>query len=150
MNGDIRLKVFNKCHYDIGVTLTTGLSTNIRSGSFAVLTVNDILYIESICARKKFFSSGMLSVVDDNGKELTLEDLGGYTDTYAEKHFDEDEITAYLRKSAAKLGEWLDTIEDPSELHAIWEVAKGMDLPASKVKLIQAKIPEKDLLKEDE
>lgn len=153
MNGDQRYRVYNRCNYDIGVTLTTGLTTNIRSGSFAVLSANDILYIESICNRKKFFSAKMLVPVDDNGKDLTLEDVGGFTDTYTEessKHYNADEITEYLNKPYKSFKAWIDKIEDPVELHAIWEVGKELDLPASKVKVLQAKMPNRDLLDEDE
>lgn len=149
--GDTRLRVYNRCNCDIGVALTTGLTTNIRTGSFAVLSVNDILYIESICRKKKFFSSKMLVAVDESGKDLTLEEIGGFTDTYSPKHYNTDEITTNLHKSAAKLKEWLADIDDPAEIHAILEVAKTMDdLSQSKLKLLQAKIPGRDLLKEDE
>lgn len=146
MNGDQRYRVFNRCKHDIGVMLSTGMTTNIRSGSFAVLSANDILYIESICNRKKFFSSGMLVAVDDNGKDMTLEDVGGFTDSYTEKHYDDEEIKTNLKKPFKAFESWLKKIDDPVELHSIWEIGKAMNLPASKLKVLQAKIPNKDLL----
>lgn len=149
MNGDTKIRVYNRCNYDIGVTLTSGQKPNIRKGSFLPMTVDDILYIESIARGRKPFSSKML-VPEMDGKELTLEDLGGYTDTYAEKHYGEDEIRANLNKSAKSIEGWLETIEDPVELHAIKEVAEAMDLPRSKLKVVQAKLPNEDLLAPEE
>ena len=146
MDGTTRIRVYNRCNYDIGVTLTSGQKPNIRKGSFLPLSVDDILYIESIARGRKPFSSKELVPVSDAGKDLTLEDLGGYTDTYAEQHFSKDEIMANLKKPFKAVENWLNKIEDPVELHAIAEVAVKMDLPGSKLKLVQAKIPSVDLL----
>ena len=138
-------RVYNRCGYDIGVTLTSGQQPIIRAGSFLPLSVNDILYLETIArGKKKPFSSRELVPVSDDGKDLTLEDLGGYTDTYSEKHFGEEEISANLKKSAKQIEVWLSGIEDTIELHAILEIAEKMDLPNSKMKLIKAKLPDTD------
>ena len=150
MNGDLRYRVYNRCKHDIGVYISNGQqSLNIKSGSFAVLSVNDILYIESICGKRKFFSGKMLVPVDDSGKDLTLEDIGGFTDESAPVHHDDKEIEANLKKPFAAFKSWISKIDDPVELHQIWEVGKTMDLPASKVKLLNAKMPNRDLLRED-
>ena len=149
INGDMKVRVENRCNYDIGVTLTSGQKPNIRAKSFLPLSVDDVLYIESIARGRKPFSSGQLVAVV-NGKDVALEDLGGYTDTYAEKHFSETEIQENLSKSAKVIETWLASIEDPVELHAISECAKAMDLPRSKMKVVQAKIPNIDLLSADE
>lgn len=148
MDGNKVFRVFNRCNYDIGVTLTSGQQPNIRRGSFLPLSVNDILYIESIARRRRPFSSGELVAVTDEGKDLRLEDLGGYEDTYTTKHFSKDEISANLRKSAKQVDAWLSTIDDPVELHAIREVAEEMDLPSSKLRILQEKMPDIDLLRE--
>jgi len=143
MDGTKRFRVFNRCGYDIGITLMNGQQPVIRSGSFLTISVDDILYLESIArGKKKPFSSRELVAVTDDGKDLTLEDLGGYTDTYSEKHFGEEEISANLKKSAKQIESWLADIEDPIELHAILDKAKEMDLSTSKMKLILAKLPE--------
>ena len=151
MNGDQRFRVYNRTNHDIGVTLASGLSTNIRTGSFAVLSVNDILYVESICNRRKFFSAKDLVPVADDGKELTLEDIGGYTDEYAaeNRHYSAEEIAAKLTKPYKAFEAWIKNIDDPVELHAIWEVGKDMDLTASKLKMLQNKIPNVNLLENE-
>lgn len=143
MDGMKVFRVYNRCGYDIGITLTSGQQPIIRAGSFLPMSVNDILYLESVArGRKKPFSSKELVPVSDDGKDLTLEDLGGYTDTYSEKHFSEEEISANLKKSAKQIEAWLDGIEDLIELHTIRDVAEAMDLPNSKMKLVKAKLPE--------
>ena len=148
MDGMKVFRVYNRCNYDIGITLTSGQQPIIRHGSFLPMTVNDILYVESIARGRKPFSSGELVVVSDDGKDLTLEDLGGYTDSFTAKHYDKDEISANLKKSAKNIEAWLADIDDPIELHAIADVAKEMDLPTSKMKLILAKLPEADVFGE--
>ena len=150
MDGTALFRVYNNTNYDIGITLTSGQKPVIRHGSFLPLSVNDILYIESTALRSKPFSSKILVVKDNNNKEMSLEDLGGFTDPYAKKHFDADEIAANLEKSTKAVAAWLKTIDDPVELDAIRDMAEKMDLPGSKLKLIQAKVPNKNLLEPDE
>jgi len=152
MDGSKTFNVFNKCAYDIGVILMSGMHVNIAAGKFISLTVNDIKYIEGLCDRRKFFSSGMLAIVDDDGKEHTLEDIGGFTDTYTvenQKHYSDEEIESYLKKPYKAFEAWLKKVDDLSELHAIIEVAKRVDLPASKLKALQSRVPNRDLLNED-
>lgn len=150
MNGDKRFRVYNRCKYDIGITLMSGQQPSIKAGSFLSLTVDDILYIESICQKRKFFSSKMLVPVGEDGKDLSLEDLGGYEDENALPHMNDEEIISALKKPLKSFESWLNKIDDPEELHAVYMVAKEMDLPASKLKILKAKAPNKDWLGEDE
>lgn len=150
MDGDKKLRVYNRCKYDIGVALTSGQKPNIKAGSFQLLSINDIFFIESNCQRRKFFSSRMLVPVSDDGCDLTLEDLGGYSDADATAHMDDEEILAGLKKNLKAFETWLDEIKDPEELHAVYLVARNMDLPASKLKILKAKAPNKDWLGEQE
>lgn len=151
MNGDTRVRVYNRCKHDIGVYVSNGQqSINIKAGNAPVsLAVNDVLYIEGICNRKKYFSSGMLVIESNDGKPLTLEDIGGFTDQSAEVHHETKEIEANLKKSLSAFKTWISGIEDPVELHEIWEVGKKMDLPASKLKILSSKMPNRDLLDEE-
>lgn len=141
-------RVYNRCKHDIGVSLMSGMQTNIKAGSFKVLSVDDIQYIESICNGTKFFSSKMQVAVDKEGKDVPFEKIGIYEDDNVTPHMNDDEITAQLRKSVKQIEAGLQHIEDPAELHAIYMVAKNMDLPASKLKILKAKIPAKEWLED--
>lgn len=144
MNYDQRYRVFNKCKYDIGVQTLNGLHMNIRAGSFQMLTANDILYIESICVHRKFFSEKMLVAVDETGKELDLNTLGIVKDESTPVHMTDIEISAMLKKTAKQIEAWLENIDDPAELHAIYEVAKKADITSAKMKILHDKMPDKE------
>lgn len=148
MDGEKRYRVFNRCKYDIGVYLINGQSLNIKAGNFQLLSVNDILFIDGMCSNSKFFSSKQLVAVDESGKELTLEELGGYPDDTVEQHLNDEEIIAELKKPVKALEAWLNNINTSEELHAVYLVAKDMDLASSKLKILKAKIPNKDWLGE--
>ena len=45
---------------------------------------------------------------------------------------------------------WLDDIKEPYLLDAIFDVAMTMDLPASKLQLLQERMPEKEFIKTEE
>jgi len=141
MDGSKTFRVYNKCNFDIGITLTSGQQPIIRKGSFLPLSTNDILYIESVAAVRKPFSSRMLVAVGDDGKELKLEDLGGYTDTFVQKHYDDNEIKLKLQMPAKQVEKWLEKVEDPIELDGIIKIAEQMDLPNSKMRLLREKAP---------
>ena len=150
INNNTVFRVYNNTHYDIGITLSTDQKRVIRAGTFLPnVSVEDILYIEdnSNC---KPFSSKLLLVKNSNEEIFSLEDLGGYTNPYAETHFSAEEIAANLDKSAKAIANWLKDINDPIELDAIRAMADKMDLPASKLKVIQAKIPNRSVLESDE
>lgn len=146
---DIRYRVKNMCRYDIGVRLTNGLSVMIAAGSFQMLTADDIAYIESICTVNKFFSQRMLVPYDSNGNEVPLDKLGMYVAEETVQHLDDADIVAMLKQSPKKIEAWLADIDDPAELGAISAVAKTMDLTASKLKVINAKMPYNDILEDE-
>lgn len=141
-------RVFNRCKYDIGVTLISGRQMTIKAGSFQLMTANDILYIESICRLNKFFSQKMLVPVDDEGNDIEMDQLGMHPDDSLPVHMDDEQIAAMLKQNAKKIEEWISGIEDPAELHAIYDVAMKLDLPQSKLKILNSKMPEKDFIEE--
>lgn len=141
-------RVNNRCKHDIGVTLMNGMQYNIKAGSFQMLSAMDIQYIESICNNTKYFASKMLVAVDKDGKDVDFEKIGIYVEEDTPVHMNDNEISALLRKSAKQIEAGLSDIDDPAELHAIYMVAKDMDLPASKLKVLKAKIPAKEWLED--
>ena len=153
MDGNQMFRVFNKCKYDIGVNLLSGQGVNIPAGKFIIMSVNDILHVEGICSKRKFFSAGMLVPTTDDGKELALEELGGYTDAYTQenqKHLSDEEILQNLKKNNKQFEAWVNKIEDLSELDSVIAVAKKNDVSTSKLKILQQRVPDRDLLDSDD
>lgn len=148
MDAEQRFRVYNKCKYDIGVKTINGMNLNIKAGSFQLLTVNDILFIESMCRANKFFSAKMLVIVDDTGKEIALETIGLAKDESVQEHMSDNEIYAMLKKNNKQIEAWLSNIDDKAELHNIFMVAKTADISSSKLKILHDKMPDKDWLDE--
>lgn len=141
-------RVWNKCKHAIGVQLLNGRSLSIRPGSFQLLSMADIQYIESICRSVRYFSSKMLVPTNERGEELDLSELGVAVYGDEKVHMNDDEISAMLKKSVKQIEAWLENIEDPAELHAIFLKAKELDLSAAKLKVLSAKMPTKNFLGE--
>lgn len=146
ISGDQRYRVYNRCNYDIGVRLLNGVELNIKAGGFQLLTVNDILFVESSSPKKKFFSKKLLVPVGDDNKDVSIDSFGLVEDEVS--HLTEDEINTVLKQSVKKIESWIDNIDDASELDAIYKVAVEMELPLSKIKVLKQKMPEKDWLDE--
>lgn len=145
-----RYRVINKCKFDIGVTLENGQNVIIKAGSFQLLKADDIAYIESICAHVKYFAKRWLVACDTKGNEVSLEQLGAYIEEDPHPHLSDEEIQKLLKKPAKQIKAYLEAVEDPFELHAIADVGSKMNLTADKIKVIQEKVPNMDLLVEDE
>lgn len=147
-------RISNECKYDIGVKTTNGLEVNIPAGSnYVRLSVEDIYRIEGMCHKRKVFSAGMLVPVSDDGKKLTLEDLGAHTDSYTvenQKHLSDEEILQNIKKPNKAFEAWVRKIEDLSELESVIAVAKANDISASKLRILQSMVPDRDLLDIDE
>lgn len=150
MDGEKKYRVYNKCTYDIGITLMSGQQPNIKAGSFIMISVNDILFIEGNAKRKPFSAKMLVAVDPDTSKETALEDLGGFVDENTTPHLDDEEIMSELRKSAKSIDAWLGGIDSPEELHAVYAASRQMDLPQSKLKILSKYMPTKDFLEEEE
>lgn len=143
---DVRYRVVNKCKHDIGIVTVNGQGLNIRPNSFALLSADDILFIESLCRIDKYFSKKMLVPYNTKGEEVPLEEIGLYKDETVVEHLDDQQIETMLKSPLKKFETWIEGVEDPAELHAIYEVAKNMELTSSKLKILAAKMPEKDFI----
>ena len=141
-------RVYNRCKHIIGVQLVNGRSLMIRPNSFQMLSAEDIAYIESVCRTVRYFSSKILVPTDNHGNEIPLEEFGIPVYEGDAVHMNDNEINAMLKKPVKQVEAWLNNIEDPAELHAIFLEAKKMDLSAAKLKLLTAKMPNKDFLGE--
>lgn len=143
-------RVYNKCKFDIGATLANQQQIVIKAGAFQLMTADDIVYIESICSRTKYFAKRWLVPMDQDGKEVSAEELGTYIQTDEHPHLSDEEAKALLSKSAKEVKAYLEEEDDPNELHSIATVAKDMNLTADKLKVLKKKVPNMDLFVEDE
>ena len=141
-------RVTNKCKFDIGVSLPNNQSIIIRAGNFQLLTADDIAFIENNCRKKKFFAKRMLVPYDKTGVEVPLDQLGAYVDPDPAPHLSDEEIENMLKSPIKKIEAWIKDIDDPVELSAIVAVAKTMDLTAGKLRLLQDKLPDVNLIGE--
>lgn len=148
---DKLVRVRNNMRYAIGVKLLSGAERTIMPGSFTMLSQDDIEYINSLSVpQKRPFTTGRLSVeTDTETKEMLDEALEVGAEGY-EAFETREEIENKLAKSSAKaIKEWISEIQSKDFLFEIGEAAKSMDLPASKVKVIQEFIPYADLIDEE-
>lgn len=147
MANDVKYRVWNRAKFNIGVKLMNGFEYNITPGSFILMTADDILHIETRYPTVGLFRKKYLVPMDEHGVEFDLSQVG-MPPIADDAHQTDDEIIAMLKGSLKKIETWVSGITDQTELHAIYEVAKEADLPASKIKLLKKYIPDKDWLDE--
>lgn len=136
-----KYRVYNICPYTIGVHLLNGQSIAIRSGNFQLLSIDDVMFIENA---SRIFSKHELVIKDEQNKEVELSTIGLYEDTTVEKHMTDDQIAVVLKSSVKKIEAWLENVNDPATLYQVGEVAKKLDLPTSKMKILEAKVPDNE------
>lgn len=139
MNDKIVLR--NPQKFDIGIiTPDKPLGVNIRPGSFALVTQNELNYIASTCT---LLQRGMLRVDEDNSE--AMQELG--IDQATDPHFIKDEeIQKKLSGTVKKVREWLATIDEEYILDRVYDVAMTMNLSMDKIKALKERMPNKDFL----
>ena len=130
-----RAKVTNCTKYAIGVRLINGIERNFPAGSSLRLPKEDIEYIMSI-APSLFAVPCQLRVEDEELNELAGIDLSVENLTT-----DEAVIEKKLKGSIGAMKTWIEPITQKHML-AIYQVAKKLDLPVSKMKILKEKMPE--------
>lgn len=135
-----RIKVYNRQKFNIGIKLPSkpdGL--NIAPGSFTYMTRDDIEYLMSL---SNLFQKGYLR--EEEGSNVVAE---AGIDTVNDPNFMSDaEIEKKLGASAKKVGEWLDTVDSEHTLDRIFDVAMNMNLPMNKLKVLNEKMPDRNIL----
>lgn len=133
---DKRAKVTNCTKYAIGVRLINGIERNFPAGSSLRLPKEDIEYIMSI-APSLFAVPCQLRVDDEELNELAGIDLSVENLTT-----DEAVIEKKLKGPVKAMEKWIEPITQKHMLEAIYQVAKKLDLPVSKMKILKEKMPE--------
>ena len=135
-----KTRVCNPHKFPIGVTLQNGMERAILPRSFALLTRDDIEYIASMAP--KLFEDGKLLRLEDRNLAVEL----GFIESVESPVLDEEEIRKRMNQRVAQVKTWLDGIHEAYLLDAICDVAAQMDLPASKLQLLQERMPSREFL----
>lgn len=136
-----KIRVYNPRKFAIGLRLAHGTERTVLPGSFTLLSKEDIEHLASF-APALFQDEKLLRMEDRN---LTV-DLG-FIDSSDKPVLDEEEIRKRLGQRATQIKTWLDGIDEAFLLDAICDVAAQMDLPASKLQILQERMPEREFLK---
>lgn len=136
MNSD-KIRVRNNTTFDIAVKMLDEKERLIKAGSFLPMSKDEIDYLSSICS---VFSSNHLTIENPEEAKEILEGSGIIVEENP-VFMDDDDIRKHLRASAANVKKWLDEIEFDRVLFSrIERIATEMDLPASKMKVVDAKL----------
>ena len=109
-------------------------------GSFVMLSRDEIEYLASIAP--KLFESEKLLQLEDRTAAVEM----GFIENAEQPVMDEDEIRKRLGQRVQIVKTWLATVQEDYLLDAICDVADKMDLPASKLQLLQERMPERNFL----
>ena len=111
-----------------------GRRYNIKSGSFMMMTEDDIHYLTTI---SKLFQRGILTI--DPAEEEFIQSNPCLVEglTYLP---DDEMIKDYLTGNIKHLQSWLDTVTDPIALDRVYDVVETLDLPESKMRILRQKL----------
>lgn len=136
-----KIKLMNPQKFDVGiVTLENKVGINIRAGSFALVSPDDIAYLASI---SDVFRRGILRVEEKN---VAVMQEVGIDQTADPNYITDEEIQKKLSGTVKKLREWLGTVEEGHILDRIYDTAVGMNLSADKLRALKDRMPDKDFL----
>ena len=138
-----KYRVNNPLKFSIGVRHCNGTECAILPKSFTMMTIEEIEYLASI-APKLFVGEKMLRLED---RELAV--ALGFIDSVDTPVFDETEIRRRLNQRVPEIREWLNGIEEDFLIDMICDVADKMDLPVSKMRLLQERMPIRYMRRED-
>lgn len=143
MNERIRLR--NPQKFNVGiVTPDKPYGQNIAAGGFTIINQDELDYL---MGNSKLLQKGILQVEGEK-REESLEAMGVDEENNANFMSDED-IKKKLQMNANQLKKWLNSTEaEPYVLERVAEIAKGMNLSANKLQVLQAKIPNFNFLEE--
>ena len=135
-----RVRITNGSDHDVGLISQSGIEYNIRPGTFIALTREDAEYMVAI-APKLFATkehAGELRLDDeDMAKDLNLVAPGEPSPV------DDVVIKKALSGNMASLKKYVAGITEPYLIDTVCRMARAMDLPVSKMKVLQEAFPNK-------
>lgn len=135
-----KVRVRNVSTYDIGIRAINGIEHNIKAGLFIPMNRDDVEYNMAL-APKLFEAPPQLIVEDEELNNIMGVDV-------ASEICDKAVAEKYLKGAANKLKAWLTENNKPNVLEVVFKTAKEMDLPASKIKILQEFMPNRDFMGE--
>lgn len=138
-----KMRLNNPNGYAVGiVTPEKEYGVNILPNSFTMVTQDEIDYI---MATTTLLQNGVLRLAGEKQKELA-QSMGVEMENNANFMSDED-IKKKLSGNANQLRKWLNSDDiQPYVLDKIATIAKGMNLSANKLQVLQEKLPDFDFL----
>lgn len=135
------IKLMNPQKFDVGIKrLNDSVGINIRAGSFAMVTEDDIAYLASV---SDVFRRGILRVEQKNLEAMQAAGIDQENDP---NFITNEEIARELGGTARKIREWLRDVNEGHILDRVYDVAMGMNLSQDKLKALQEKMPDKAFL----
>ena len=135
-----RVRVRNTTKYDIGLVTMNGFGYNIKAGLFMMMNRDDVEY--NMALAPKLFEAPARLVVED----VELSQIVGIEDPKTATPTDA-ELNKILKGSAAKLKDYLEENKRNEHiLERIAALAKQADLPASKIRVMQEALPQRDFV----
>lgn len=135
-----RVRVRNATKYDIGLTTMTGFGYNIKPGLFIIMNREDVEYNMALAPR--LFEAPARLVVED----VELSQAVGIDDPKAATPSDQ-ELLKILKGNAGKLKDYIEKNRmNEHILERLAGLAKDADLPASKIKVMQDALPQRDFI----
>jgi hypothetical protein len=123
---DKKVRVINPNKSLVGLRLMDGREIVVHPGSFVILDANNISYLNNMCT---LFRKGVL-VIEDN----EINEFLGLDKTY---NVTDEEIKEILGKSAKIIQAKMEALNEKHILDRFVIIAKDLDLPASKLKVIE-------------
>lgn len=138
-----KFRLNNTKDFDVGIICPSYPNGfNVRRGTFAMATQDDIDYLMSSSV---VLQRGFLQIADPVKKSEVIE-MMGMEESEAPQFMSDEEIQKKLSGTAKKVAEWLNGMDDPVVLDKIAKIAKSMNLNANKIKVLQEKMPEYDFI----
>ena len=123
---DKKVRVTNPNKFLVGLRLMDNREMVVHPGSFVILDANNISYLNNMCT---LFRKGVL-IVEDN----EINEFLGLDKSY---NVSDEEIKDILKKSANIIKIKMEALSEKHILDRFVNIAKDLDLPASKLKVIE-------------
>ena len=133
-----RVRVRNTTLYCIGLKSQAGMEYAIKPNAFMTIPREEVEYNMAIAP--KLFAAPCQLVVEDE----ELNQVANVDPTVEGAVVTPEICEKYLKGTPAKLKAWLAENSQPHVLEQVYQMAKKMDLPVSKMKILKEAMPKRN------